>query len=190
VPLAIVAVVIVAVNMLPAFAPPTWAILVFAQVKYGFPTAVLVPVGAAAATTGRGLLALGTRRVRHRVSEQRLESLAAARDLLLARRSTALGGLALFLISPLPSGQLFVAAGLLDLRLAPLLAAFFLGRLVSYTLYLTAAGAAQHTVSQVLDKTFSSGIAIALQVVLLAGVILLARVDWVRIARRFAPKEQ
>lgn len=45
----------------------------------------------------------------------------------------------LFALSPLPSAQLFVAAGLVDAPLVPLIAAFFAGRLVSYTIYVTAA---------------------------------------------------
>jgi uncharacterized membrane protein YdjX (TVP38/TMEM64 family) len=186
--LAVVALVIVVVNMLPAFAPPTWAILVLVQARYGYPTAVLVVVGACAAATGRTLLALGARRVRHWVSPQRLESLEAAKGLLVARRATAIGALALFLVSPLPSGQLFVAAGLLDLRLPPLVAAFLVGRLFSYTVYLTAASAAAATVDQLIGKGVSSWVAVAVQIALFGLVIVLARVDWVRVAKRLAPK--
>jgi uncharacterized membrane protein YdjX (TVP38/TMEM64 family) len=54
-----------------------------------------------------------------------------------------LTGLALFALSPLPSAQLFVAAGLVDASLLPLTAAFFAGRIVGYTLYVTAASAAK-----------------------------------------------
>ena len=77
------------------------------------------------------MLAGGTRRLRPRFSSERLDSLAAAEEALTASRSRAVTGLALFALSPLPSAQLFVVAGLLQVPLLPLTGAFFGGRLVA-----------------------------------------------------------
>lgn len=50
-----------------------------------------------------------------------------------------MAGLALFAVSPVPSAQLFEAAGLMSVRLLPLTAAFFVGRTVSYAFYASGA---------------------------------------------------
>ena len=111
---------VLGVNLLPAFGPPTWAVLVFFKLNSDLATVPLVLGGAAAAASGRLLLAHGARRSRGRFSERRLERLSAARRALTGDRRRAVGGLALFALSPVPSAQLFVAAGLLDVRLGAL----------------------------------------------------------------------
>jgi len=172
------------VNLLPAFGPPTWAVLVFFRLHSELPTIPLVLLGAMAAASGRLVLAATTRRFRSHFSAARRENLEAAEDLLVGSRGKALAGLGLFALSPVPSAQLFVAAGLLTVPLVPLTAAFFAGRLVSYSLYVGAASAAKDTLGSVLGDAFGSPLGIALQVAMLAGLVLLLRVDWADVLRR------
>ena len=129
----VVLAVVFAVNLLPAFAPPTWAVLVWFAVSYHPQPAALVVLGALAAAGGRLVLALGARRARGRLSPERTARLGAASDALARSRGGAATALGLFFLSPLPSGQLFVAAGLLAVRLRPLLLAFLAGRLSTAT---------------------------------------------------------
>ncbi len=56
--------VIFAVNLLPAFGPPTWAVLVFFSLDFDLPAVPLVLGGALAAAAGRLVLANGARRLR------------------------------------------------------------------------------------------------------------------------------
>jgi membrane protein YqaA with SNARE-associated domain len=180
-----------AVNLLPAFGPPTWAVLVFFSVSYDLPPVPLVVGGALAAASGRLVLAWGAGRCRGRFSPERLESLAAAREILAGDRRRAAGGLALFALSPVPSAQLFVAAGLLAVSLLPLTAAFFAGRLVSYSLYVGGATLAADRLGDTFTGVFTSPAGIALQVAMLAGLVALLRVDWRAVLQkrqRLAPK--
>jgi len=117
------------------------------------------------------------RALRGRLSAKRRENLQAAQGLISRRRSVAALGIGLFVLSPLPSAQLFEAAGLLAVPLAPLTVAFFLGRLVSYSLYVSTAAVAQKTYGDVLSTALRSPIGIAVQLLLLAGLVALARVD-------------
>ena len=126
---------IFAVNLLPAFGPPTWAVLVFFNLNYDLPAVPLILFGALAAAGGRLVLALTARHFRERFSPERRKQLAAAEQLLVGSRGKAAVGLGLFALSPVPSAQLFVAAGLLTVPLVPLTVAFFAGRLVSYSIY-------------------------------------------------------
>jgi membrane protein YqaA with SNARE-associated domain len=130
------------------------------------------------------VLALTTRHFRSRFSEQRRRNLEAAEQVLVGSRGKALAGLGLFALSPVPSAQLFVAAGLLTVPLVPLTATFFVGRLVSYSIYVAAASAAKDSLGDVLSDVVGSPLGIALQLLLLGGLVLLLRVDWVAIARR------
>ncbi len=166
------------VNLLPAFGPPTWAVLVFFRLNSDLPAVPLVLVGALAAASGRLVLAATTRHFRGRFSAKRRENLEAAEQVLVGSRAKALAGLGLFALSPVPSAQLFVAAGLLTVPLVPLTIAFFVGRLVSYSIYVAAASAAKESLGDVLGDIVGSPLGIALQVAMLAGLVLLLRVDW------------
>ena len=138
----------------------------------------LVLGGALAAAAGRYVLATGARRFRSRLSEERREHLAAAEEMLVGSPRKAAAGLGLFALSPIPSAQLFIAAGFLTVRLFPLTVAFFAGRLVSYSLYVAAASLAKESFGDTLTEAFSSPLGIALQIAMLAGLVLLLRVDW------------
>jgi membrane protein YqaA with SNARE-associated domain len=166
--------VVFAVNLLPAFGPPTWAVLVFFSLDFDLPAVPLVIGGALAAASGRFLLATMTRTLRPRLSRARLGHLHRAEQALSANRVRAAAGLGLFALSPLPSGQLFVAAGLLTVPLLPLTAAFFAGRLVSYAIYVSAAGIAQRSLGTVALDALTSPLGMALQIAMLIGLAALA----------------
>jgi membrane protein YqaA with SNARE-associated domain len=177
----VVAAVVFAVNLLPAFGPPTWAVLVFFRLHSDVNAVGLVLVGAAAAMAGRFVLALAARKFGSRLRPERRQRLAEARAALTRHRAGALAGLTLFVVSPLPSAQLFIAAGLLDVPLVPVTAAFFAGRLVSYSIYVSLATVAQKHLGAVLSQFLGSPLSIALQVVFLALVAALPFVDWGRL---------
>lgn len=173
--------VVFAVNLVPAFAPPTWTVLVFFLLQYDIPEPVLVVGGAAAAACGRFALASLSRRFGRLLPKRKRGDLAAVGERLERPRGR-LALLAVFVLSPLPSAQLFIAAGLTpNLSLPPLATAFFCGRLVSYTLYVGGASVAQRSLEGVLDEGVSSPWAIALQLVLLALLVAFVLVPWARI---------
>lgn len=176
------------VNLLPAFGPPTWTLLVFARLNWHLNPVALVVIGAVAAASGRYLLALGARRFRGHLSEKRQENLAAASNALLKKKASLIATLAFFAISPLPSAQLFIAAGLLEMNLVPLTLAFLAGRLVSYSIYLSAASLAERHFGDVMGRIFGSPWSIAIQLVLLAAVSVLPFINWKDILERRAAK--
>jgi membrane protein YqaA with SNARE-associated domain len=180
--------VVFAINLLPAFGPPTWSVLVVLTVNSDLSPPALVVGGALAAASGRFVLATVTRRFRSRLNPQRRRSLTAASDFITADSRRAIAGLSLFALSPVPSAQLFVAAGLLDVKLLPLTAAFFAGRLVSYSLYVGLAAATADSLGTVISDSLTSPLGIALQLVMLAGLVALVRVDWVGLLARRADR--
>lgn len=182
----ILAGVVFGVNLLPAFGPPTWALLVFFRLNSHLAPVPLVLLGAIAAASGRLLLAALFTRLRDRLSARQRANLDAAGRVLQRDRKRSVVGLGLFALSPVPSAQLFEAAGLLGVALLPLTAAFFLGRIVSYSVYVAGASAAKNTsVGSLITSSFTSPWGIAVQVILLVAIAALARIDWAgRLARR------
>jgi membrane protein YqaA with SNARE-associated domain len=179
----LVAAVVLGVNLLPAFGPPTWAVLVLFRVNSHIPVVPLVLVGALSAASGRFLLATLSRRFRSKLSDKRRTNLQFARNLFGGSRRKGLAALALFALSPIPSAQLFMAAGLLDVALIALTAAFFVGRLVSYSIYVSAASLADHQLGALIRNSLTSPLGVAIQVLMLAALVSLVRVDWAKVIR-------
>ena len=164
---------------------PTWTILVFARLTWHLQPVAIVLIGAVAAMSGRYVLATAGPAVpRPPGRPSASPTWQAANDLLFARKGRAWAVLAVFVVSPLPSAQLFVAAGLLDIALVPLTLAFFVGRLVSYSFYVTLATLADRQFGSVLGNLLGSPWSIAVQVLLLAGAAALPFVNWGRLAAR------
>lgn len=172
-----------AVNLLPAFGPPTAAIIVVLGFNTDLPLPGLVLTAAVAAAGGRFLLAHGFRLFARMVSARTRANLAAARAAFERKRHHGLAALALFAISPLPSAQLFAAVGLTGVRILPFTLAFFAGRLVSYSFY---AGSvqlvAQHTsIGDTFRDSLTSPLGVVLQLAMLGLLVVLARVDWAKV---------
>lgn len=169
------------VNLLPAFGPPTWSLLVFASLQWHLNPWFLVPYAVLWAGAGRYALARVLRRFRRRLPRRYVEGLSIALERLRERPRRAFAIAGLFVLSPLPSAQLFCAAGLLNLPLAPLTGWFMAGRLVTYSLYVAGASAADITLRSVLGDVWGSPWMVALQLALLlllsAGPLLLRRLS-------------
>ena len=171
--------VVFAVNLLPAFGPPTWAVLVWFHVAHHLAAAPLVAIGVVAAASGRALLAIASRRAGAHLGPRIRARVERARRTIAGRRHP-WAVLAVFLVSPVPSAQLFVAAGIMRLRLRPLLGAFALGRTASYTAYLVAASTVDQRLGSVITSSLTSPAGIAVQLGLLVLAVALPATDWSR----------
>lgn len=171
--------VVFAINLMPVFGPPTWAVLAFFRFRYPeIHAAVLIICGALAAVLGRWLLALAFRVFGGRLPRARQESLGAVGRVVGESRGGLVASFGLFAVAPLPSAQMFEAAGLARIRLAPLLAAFFIGRLVSYSFYVGTASIAHDRLSQLFSRGLFTPQAIATQLIGVALVVAIVLIDW------------
>jgi uncharacterized membrane protein YdjX (TVP38/TMEM64 family) len=171
--------IVLGVNMLPAFGPPTWTIVVLYGLNSQMPLPVLVVVAAVAAACGRLLLAYGFRWLGHRLPKQWTKNAEGAGRVLARKKRNLVVALGLFALSPIPSAQLFEAAGLANLRLLPFTAAFFAGRLLSYSIYgMGAKGIKDTSLGDAFRHGLTSPVGIALQVAMLGLLVLLMKVDW------------
>lgn len=178
------------VNLMPAFAPPTWMVLVYFNVRHDLPIPLLIVVGAVCAASGRFVLGTLARHSRDRFSERRIRDLDSLRMLAESRRATSFGALMLFAISPVPSASLFIAAGLTGLKLLPLTLAFFSGRIVSYSIYVSASAVAADSIEKLIEEGVSSWWSLGLQLLLLALVLGLAFMPWSKLLARWLPDDR
>lgn len=176
----IAAIAIIALNALPAFAPPTWMALVFFLINYETNPVALVVVGVVSATAGRFFLAWYFRKFAHLVPTKFSKNMEYAGHYFTNHSSKRYALFALFFFSPLSSAQLFEAAGLMKtIKLKPLLLAFAAGRIVTYSTYVTGAAVLAATnFGEVLISQLKSPWAIALQIAMIAGLIALGSIDW------------
>lgn len=176
-------VVVFLLNLIPAFAPPTW--MVFSYLGLSDPTsnvAVLAMVGAAAATLGRLTLAkLAHVVIRQRfLSEAKKQNIDFIREGLQGRKKLTFSVFLFYAFSPLPSNYLFIAYGLTTMQLRLIAIPFFLGRSVSYAFWgVTSSTVARH-ISMESDEAlpYLSAYFVLSQILLLYLVYLFTKIDW------------
>ena len=176
--------VVLALNLLPAFAPPTWVALSF--FSYKFPEndiAMLALVGATAATLGRVILAKSARSlVRGKLlSADTRQNIDAIKEKLQGRKTLTAGACLFYAFSPLPSNYLFIAYGLTTLELRILALPFFLGRLIGYNFWAHLGSTAAHKLAIEVPHSYMSVYFIAAQVACLALIYVFMRIDWRRL---------
>ena len=174
------AIVIFAANTVPAFAPPTWLILVFFSLRHGLNPVALVLIGVACAVSGRAVLAYTFRAIRRWLPKGYVANMENIGIYIDGHSSRVIGLLAVFFLSPISSAQLFEAAGIIkNIALQPLLAAFAAGRLVSYSIYVSGAAVLKETsIGEIAKRELTSPEAIVVQVLLIIGLVLLGNIKW------------
>lgn len=168
-------------NLAPILAPPTWTVIVFFLITRDLNPVATVIIAALAAGSGRYLLAIGTRALRNYIPEKARKNLFDAGIVFDENQSRRFGLIALFILSPLPSAQLFEAAGLMQMNLKRLTLAFFSGRIFTYSFYAAGASTLKTTdFGKVITDALRSPYAIALEIGSIALIWIIAKIDWKR----------
>lgn len=167
-------------NVAPAFAPPTWTILVFFILRYDLTPTYLVLLGVLGATAGRATLASTFRAARSWLPKGYVANMEKIGLSIQGHPRRSIGLLALFFLSPISSAQLFEGAGIIkSVPLKPLLAAFAVGRLLSYSIYVSGAHVLRESsLGELALREMTSPGAIAAQVALILGLIALGNINW------------
>ena len=177
---AVVAVTVFLVNLLPAFAPPTWAVLVYFALGYELNPIAMMVLGVLSAGGGRFLLAHGTRSLRPWLPTKYVSNLENLGSQFVAHTERAWALLTLFFFSPLSSAQLFEAAGLMrHISISRITLAFMAGRTVTYSAYVLGAQKFSETdIGRAIRENITDPRAIALQILMVLGLIGLGFVSW------------
>ncbi|RQT37269.1 hypothetical protein [Burkholderia contaminans] len=181
--LALLFLLILLLNLVPAFAPPTW--MAMSWVGFNLPDGnplIFAVAAAGAATTGRVILATFARSlVRSRwMRDSDRENIDVAAQWLHKHRTLTVGAFFFYALSPLPSNYLFIAYGLSGLPLRIIAAAFFIGRATTYAVWaqLGRFASTRLDLESQLEGTYLGGYFIVTQLVLLGVVFALMKLDW------------
>jgi len=170
-------------NVVPAFAPPTWMALSwigFAHPQYN--PFVIALFAAVAATAGRTVLAkLARVIIRQRfMSEASRANIEIIKEAIEGHRALTAGTFLFFAFSPIASNFLFIAYGLTTSPIRLVALPFFIGRFISYSFFVYAASA----ISQRLGlngeeaNSYFGAYFVASQFVFIGLVYVFTRIDW------------
>jgi len=168
-----------AINLPPAFMPATWMLLAFARIQFGLPIVPLVIGGVFFSGLGRIVLAKGSGYLGRRVMKSEAE-LDEVKGYLDERRNYV--GLATFTycLLPLPTNNLFVAAGIINVSLLRVMIGFWAGRSIANAFYVWTSDRVFHSLANVFEQYYSDWTAIVLQAVSLIPAALLFLLPWPR----------
>ncbi len=174
--------VVLIINIIPAFAPPTWMVLAYFKEQYNFNVFLLALDGTIAATIGRLILArLSTLLIRKRLLSARTRSnIDNIKNRILEHKRLTIGIFVSYSLSPLPTNQLFLAYGLTDLPLKYIALPFFLGRFLSYLFWVSIISSVTLKVkaNQLMHGAYIGSYYIIVQILTLVVVYLFTRIDW------------
>lgn len=173
------------INVIPAFMPPTWILLSIIGFNFhlgNYTLAVLAVLAAVASSGGRAVLAiLSDKILRNKIiSETTRRNMDVLKENIIKRKNLTRGFFLFYAFSPFPSGQLFLAYGLTDLKLSLAIVPFFLGRLSSYLFWVFASSetAKLLDLNSFRSGTFFSVYFILGQILAFYLVYLVAKIDW------------
>jgi hypothetical protein len=169
-----------AINVVPAFMPPTWSVMAAIRIMAGLPLLPLTVGGALMSGCGRLILAEGSRRLGRSLPEQGRQNATAVGDAMTRHPRWQLLTIFVVCLTPFPSNALFIASGVGRLPLPRVVLAFVLSRSIADTFWVWAAGRVARSLPDTLTAQFRSPVGIALQVLSVGLVVLLLRLPWAR----------
>ncbi len=123
------------VNIVPAFAPPTWILLSIFEINNpSLNSFVLALFGVIGSVSGRFVMYLYSTIVGKYVPRKQADNLNYFKKFVMERRLGVFEATFLYSLSPLPSNFLFITFGISRAKVLPVLVGFALGRLVSYSI--------------------------------------------------------
>lgn len=170
--------VVLVINIVPAFMPPTWRVLslVYQIMPAKFAPVTLALVGCVSSTLGRAVLMYAGIAGREVMSDRRKGSMDNLRHRIESMKG---GGFILSFVvalSPLPSNAYFLAIGMMKYGTAQVYAGFAAGRFISYLVLIELFTVAERSFSALFAaQLFSVSI---LDIVGFAATIVFTVIDW------------
>lgn len=181
----IIIIVIFLLNIIPAFVPPTWILLSFVGFNFhmsNYQLVILSFFAAIASTLGRLVLAsLSDKMIRNKIlSNTARKNIDTLKTQIEKRKTLTFGFFLSYAFSPFPSGQLFLAYGLTDLKLRIAAIPFFFGRLTSYIFWALTASEVSKSVdiTSLKSGAYFGGFFIFVQIFAFYLVYLFVKIDW------------
>jgi hypothetical protein len=180
--------VIFVINMIPAFMPASWMVMSFFYIQFDLPLLILTVGGAIVSGFGRLVLAKESTFVKRRFMSNQAEDLDQLGAFLEDRRRWLIPTVFAYCLLPLPTNNLFVAAGLAEIRLTFVLIGFWAARIPADTFFVWTTDQVFNSLGDVFRGAFGSWLAIAFQLLGVTSILLLYWLPWARWLRRWTAR--
>ena len=167
------------INVVPAFMPPTWIILSFFYVNNDLLFLPTVILGVIAATSGRIVLALISKYwLKKALPISFYSNYQYLGKYLKGHTKLTLPIVFGYAFSPISSNSLFIMAGLSNLNLKLIASSFFIGRLISYSFWITASHQLSNRLDTIFTGAFSSLDTFISALISMGIVVIIGRINW------------
>ncbi len=171
-------------NVIPAFMPATWSVLALFYIKYELAFAPVIIIGASMAALGRVVLYLIARDfLRKVIPEKWLVNYNDLGKILTIDRKVTIPLVVAYAFLPIPSNQVFIAAGLARADIKIIAAAFFFGRLLSYSFWVASAMRISNSLDTLFIHHFSR-LRFAPEILSFALILLLGVIPWKKVLNK------
>lgn len=176
--------IVLGINVIPAFMPPTWTVLAFFVFKYNLMIIPTVIIGATFATAGRLILASGARFVAKYLPRGSRENYESVGRYLNSNKKITIPLVITYAFLPIPSNDVFIAAGLAKVDLKLLAASFFVGRLISYTFWVSITHRFfADNLTDIFSRHYAKAGSILIEVLGLILLYFLGKIGWKKILK-------
>ena len=176
------------INLVPAFMPSSWMVMAFFYIRFDLPLLPLTIGGALVSGLGRLLLAKGSGWFSERFMRGKQDDLQFLGRYLERYKQAAAPATFVYTLSPLPSNNLFIAAGMVGMNMFWVLMGFWAGRIIADTFWVWTTERVFSSLQDVFAGAFSSPWAIALQMASAAILVVLYLLPWSKWLRRIVER--
>lgn len=172
------------INLVPAFMPPTWSILTYLTARFDLFILPTIVIGAIAAVSGRVVLALLARYFfRGFLPKKTQVNLDSLGIYLKHNKKWTLPFILAYAFSPIPSNQLFMAAGLSGFDIKYLATSFFVGRMLSYSIWVSAGTFISEFLKRIFAKNHSLVCSLLIEIVGFVFIYLISIIPWKKLLK-------
>lgn len=173
------------INLVPAFMPSTWMILAFFYIKFDLPLVPLTIGGALASALGRYLLARASTLFKRRFLQGRQADMEELGEFLNEHRNYMALTVFVYALTPLPTNNLFIAAGMVEASMTQVLIGFISSRALANTFWVWATHRTFQHLGALFKGAAGSWLSVLLELLGVTSVILLYFLPWERWLGRY-----
>ena len=176
-------------NVIPAFMPPTWMVLVFFFLTFKLSPIPVVLIGALSATLGRiTLYSLARYKFLPHLPKHSQKNYETFGKLFHVHKKITIPALLAYAFLPIPSNQVYIAAGFAQIRIKLIASIFFLGRVISYSSWIATAHLASSQLTEIFERHLFSKYTLIVELLGFSLIYLISLFDWNRMLKKMSKK--
>jgi membrane protein DedA with SNARE-associated domain len=170
---------IMLMNIFPAFMPPTWTVLAFFYAAFDLRLVPIVIIGAVCATLGRIILANLARYVfKDYIPKSWLTNYHYLGSYFKKYQKFSIPIMLTYAFFPVSSNDVYIIAGLSDINLRVLAVSFFIGRLFSYTVWVSASYHFSKQLGSLFTHHLTSTNTIIFEIIGIFIIVAVGKIKW------------